>query len=198
MLGEQRRAARLGRVARNRSRHWSRARHARSRASMPNGRAGFVPTGTNMARPRRRVMRAAHKGGESGQERALSALRLAALAHFAHQSALQWPITTRQTGTTSKAARLGLPRRRRADDHARGDDPARDRCAARPADHRPVRNRAHGHGRRVDRSTAPSATAAPRSIGASRDEVSLLEAGRRVRRSRRGSAPRSGRASSAC
>src|SRR5512133_3694054 len=42
-------------------------RHARSRAGMPNGRAGFSPTGTN-SRGRSLAMLAAHKGAGLGRE----------------------------------------------------------------------------------------------------------------------------------
>ena len=58
------------------------SRHARSRASIPNGRAGLAPTGTNR-RGGSLAMRHAHKGAKRAGKW-LSGSALARDGHFAH------------------------------------------------------------------------------------------------------------------
>ena len=140
---EQRRAPRLRHLARNRGRRCDARRHERSRASMPNGRAAFVPTGTNCT-PVSSVMAAGIKpAGRAGK----GAVRAPTCPSRAFRASIRLNGRSRpdRGARGARGAGLGLPGRRRPDDHARGDDPARDLIRLRRASRLPVkRGRSRG------------------------------------------------------
>ena len=187
-------AARPGsrRVGAFEARRWSpagtRGRARPSRTAAPDCRRPARTAGARRSPCGRRIK--AREAGRKGRSRRSTCPCCA----FRASIRAAWPTIDRAGART--AARLGLPGRGRADDHARRDDAARDRRAARSADHRPSE---------IDRMDTVGAWIVYRTvrdrgakvIGASRDEVSLLKQVARVRRAGAGPSRRAGTASSA-
>ncbi len=127
-------------------------------------------------------MAAAHKGKNNGKKVAL----VAPLARPANSSTVRaaWPP---QPHPTADGGHHALPHPRDADDYARREHSAGNRCGARSARHRPVGRGADGHRRRLARL---SRRARPRREGCSahrREAESLLDQVRGVRQAGPGS-----------
>ena len=142
---------------RTQARHWSpagmRARGPRCRMAARHWPRRAQTAGAARSPSRR------HRDGRNGREEGRLSCRLAQIALIAHQSARMAELDGQEGdhphGSVYRVA--GALTITRAATTA-----ARDRCDARSADHRPLRDQPHGHGRRVARLPRPSATAARR------------------------------------